>query len=322
MRPGLAWSWESAGLGAAYALPAAVVAVNDPRLGVAVAVGVLPAAIVGLPPRRRGRLVLILVGALTGLPMVVGGVLASVPVLAVLAIWGLAVGAAALAARSLAGQVAMVLSLPMIGVGLSYSDVGTAAGLAALMVLGSLYACLVSMLWPERSGPRERPPLATAPTIAYGLRLGAAGASAAAIGFLLDFEHVGWACAAALLVMRPAAEMQRLRSSGRILAVAVGALAAVALVRLQPAEAWYGLAVLVTIAAAAGTRESRWYVTPAFTTFLVFVLLLYSNPDQAGWRLGERLDETILGVALAYLFGLGLPALAARRAQRKTLTAR
>jgi hypothetical protein len=47
-------------------------------------------------------------------------------------------------------------------------------------------------------------------------------------------------------------------------------------------------------------------------TFLVFVLLLYSNPDQAGWRLGE----TVLGVALAYLFGLGLPALAARRAQR------
>jgi len=287
-----------------------------------VAVGVLPAAIVGLPPRRRGRLALILVGALTGLPMVVGGVLASVPALAVAAIWGLAVGAAALAARSLAGQVAMVLALPMIGVGLSYSDVGTAAGLAGLMVLGSLYACLVSMLWPEQSGPRERPPLSTAPTIAYGIRLGAAGASAAAIGFLFSFEHVGWACAAALLVMRPAAEMQRLRSSGRILAVAVGALVAVALVRLQPAEAWYGLAVLVTIAAAAGTRESRWYVTPAFTTFLVFVLLLYSSPDQAGSRLGERLGETVLGVALAYFFGLALPALAARRAPRRWLRAR
>ena len=48
---------------------------------------------------------------------------------------------------------------------------------------------------------------------------------AAAIGFILDLEHVGWACAAALLVMRPSADMQRLRSAGRILAVAIGALA-------------------------------------------------------------------------------------------------
>jgi hypothetical protein len=315
-RGGLAWSWKSAALGGAYALPAAAAAAGDPRLGVALAVGVLPAAIVGLPPRRRGRLVLVLVGALTGLPMAVGGLLASVPALAVAAIWGLAVGAAALAARSLAGQIAMVLSLPMIGVGLSYSSLGTAVGVAGLIVLGSVYACLVSMLWPERSGPRERRPLAAAPTIGYGIRLGAAGAVAAALGFLLDLEHVGWATAAALLVMRPVAEMQRLRSAGRIVAVAVGALVAVALVRLQPAHAWYAVAILVTIACAAATRESRWYVTPAFTTFLVFVLLLYSNPDQAGWRLGERLGETVLGVALAYLFGLALPAWTARRAQR------
>src|SRR5436305_12248728 len=70
------------------------------------------------------------------------------------------------------------------------------------------------MIWPERTvaasaGARTKP---TGPTLAFGVRLGAAGATAAAIGFLLDLEHVGWACAAALLVMRPAPEMQRLRS--------------------------------------------------------------------------------------------------------------
>jgi uncharacterized membrane protein YccC len=53
-----------------------------------------------------------------------------------------------------------------------------------------------------------------------------------ALGLILDLEHVGWACAAALLVMRPAAEMQRLRSVGRILAVAAGAFAGIGLVRL------------------------------------------------------------------------------------------
>ncbi len=303
---GLSWDWVDAALGASYALPAALVALDDPARGLALAVGVLPAAILGLPAKRRGRLALIALGVLTGVPMLVGGILAGVPVVAVIAIGLLGVGAALLAARSRVGQIAMVLSLPMVAVGLSYSDVGKAAGLAALMVAGSIFACAVSMLWPERQRPPERPP-ATAPTLEYGIRLGAAGASAAAIGFILGLEHVGWACAAALLVMRPAADMQRLRSVGRILAVAVGALLAVWFVRLQPDAGGYALAALAAVAAAAGTHRSRWYVTAGFTTFLVFLLLLHSDPGSADSRFAERLLETALGVGIAYLFGLALP---------------
>jgi hypothetical protein len=308
----LAWSWADALLGAAYAIPAAVVASGDPGRGAALAVGVLPAAIIGLPPSRRGRLMIVALGVLTGVPMLIGGLLASVPVIAVAAVGGLGIGAALLAARSRFGQIAMVLSLPMVGVGLSYSEVGKAAGLAGLMVAGSLFACLVSMAWPER--PAWPAPVGGAgpkPTLGYGIRLAAAGASAAAIGFILGLEHVGWACAAALLVMRPAAEMQRLRSVWRIAAVAVGATAAIVLIHLEPADAWFGLVVLGVIAAAAATRGSRWYVTPAFTTFLVFLLLLNGDPQNSASRFNERLWETILGVGLAYLFGLALPALAA-----------
>jgi uncharacterized membrane protein YccC len=145
------------------------------------------------------------------------------------------------------------------------------------------------------------------------VRLGAAGATAAAIGFLLDLEHVGWACAAGLLVMRPSADMQRLRSAGRILAVAAGALAGAALVRLHPPAGVYSVALIAALAAAAATRRSRWYVTSAFTTLLVFLLLLYSDPQTATKRFNERLLETLLGVAIAYLYGLALPALAQRQ---------
>jgi uncharacterized membrane protein YccC len=192
----------------------------------------------------------------------------------------------------------MTLSLPMVGVGLSYPGLGKAAGVAGLMVLGSIFACLVSMFWPERPSP-VAPADWVKPTIGYGVRLGAAGATAAAIGFLLDLEHVGWACAAALLVMRPTAEMQRLRSVGRIVAVAGGALAAIALVRLSPPAAVYSLAAVAAIAACGATHRSRWYVTPAFTTFLVFLLLLYSRPQDAASRFSERVLETVLGVAVA-----------------------
>jgi uncharacterized membrane protein YccC len=213
--------------------------------------------------------------------------------------------------RPAIGRIAMVLSLPMVGIGLSYSDIGTAVGLAALMVVGSLYACAISMLWPER--PPAARPSPPAPPRDYGPRLAAAGASAAAVGFIFDLEHVGWATAAALLVMRPQAEMQRLRSAGRLIAVAVGATAAIALIHLRPGGGWYALAVVVTIAGAAATRAGRWYVTPAFTTFLVFVLLLYADPGESRWRFNERLVETAIGVGLAYLFGLLLPALRDRR---------
>lgn len=300
-----------AAFAAVCTLPAAAVIVSDVPRGFAYAVGVLPAALVGVAPTRHGRLAIVALGVLTGIPMFIGGVLAGVPVLAVAAIALLGVGTAALAARSRIGLIAMTLSLPMVGIGLSYDGLSEAAAVSGLIVAGSVGAFLISMLWPARAPASEaRAPAPPGPTLGYGVRLGAAGATAAAIGFPLDFDHVGWACAAALLVMRPAAEMQQLRSAGRVLAVAAGALAAIGLVRLAPPVGWYAVAAVAAVAAAAATHPSRWYVTPAFTTFLVFVLLLYSDPGDAGSRFGERLGETVLGVALAYLFGLALPALA------------
>ena len=117
--------------------------------------------------------------------------------------------------------------------------------------------------------------------------------------------------------MRPAPEMQRLRSVGRILAVAAGALAGIALVRLDPPMGVYAVAAVAAIAGAGGTHRSRWYVTSAFTTFLVFLLLLSADPGDAAARFGERVGETVLGVGLAYLYGLALPALAQRLARRR-----
>jgi uncharacterized membrane protein YccC len=109
--------------------------------------------------------------------------------------------------------------------------------------------------------------------------------------------------------MRPAGEMQRLRSVGRIASVIVGAVVAVALVQVAPPAAVYSLAVIGAVAGAAAMHGGRWYVVPAFTTFLVFLLLLYSDPQDATSRFGERVLETLLGVGIAYLFGLVLPAL-------------
>src|SRR5829696_6689236 len=115
---GLVWEWSPAALGALYALPAAIVVLDDRSRGLALAVGVLPAAIIGLAPTRRGRFATVVLGACVGVPMFVGGLLSGVPVLAVASIAVLGVVSALLAARSRFGQIVMSLSLPMVGVGL------------------------------------------------------------------------------------------------------------------------------------------------------------------------------------------------------------
>jgi len=309
-RSGLAWVWSDALLGLVYALPAAGVALHDVTKGAAFAVGIVPPAVMGLRPLRKGRRATAVLGLLVGLPMVLGSLLAHAPVLAVAGLFAAGIGAVVLAQRSRAGTIALSLALPMIGVGLSYTELGTAVGLAAIMVGGALYATAASMAWPERPPPPTPVAPPPVPTTSYGVLVGAAGASAAAIGFLLDLDHVGWACAAALLVIRPAAEMQEIRSVGRIASVVLGALAAIGVVRLDPAAVWFALAFLLVGATVSATHTSRWYITSAFTTFLVFVLLLYGNVADAGSRFGERVVETVLGVALACLFGLVVPEVA------------
>ncbi len=259
---------------------------------------------VGLAPTRRARLNLIPLGLLAGLPMILGTLLANVPVVAVLALGVLGPLAAMAGARSKPGMLVMTISLPMVAVGLSYTELSDVIGLSSLIIGGSAYAALLSLLWPERAAVQEAAHQATKPDLNYGLRLGAAGALAAAIGFALDLQHVGWACAAALLVMRPAADMLRLRGAGRILSVATGSILAIGLVLLDPRNVGYAVAALIVVTLAAATNRSRWYLTAGFTTFMVFVLLLQSDPSQSGFRFEERLIETAAGVGIAYLFGV------------------
>jgi uncharacterized membrane protein YccC len=179
-----------------------------------------------------------------------------------------------------------------------------------LFTLGSVYAWLVSLPWPEQ--PAVQPPGKTGmpgwrPMLDYGIRVGLAGAVCAAGGFALDLDHVGWPTAAALLVMRPAKEMQQLRSIGRPISVCVGALVAIGLIEIGASEAALAAATALAVIAATATVGSSWYITPLFTTLLVFLLMLYGAPQQASGRFWERITETLAGVAVAYFFGLLVP---------------
>ncbi len=248
-QPNLTWSTSSALRGAAYALPAVAVLLQvDVTAGLAMALGTIPAAVVPLAPRRRKRYVAAVIGALAGAAMLTGALLAAAGAwVAVPALFLLAVASAQLAARRPFGVYVMSLCVPLVGAGLSFDEVAAAAALALAFASGAVYAWVVSLLWPETAvgGPaagsaRAHGPARQALMLDYGVRLGLAGAVCAAIGFALDLEHVGWAVTAALIVMRPSPEVQRLRSIGRLASVSLGALAAIAVVETTPSDAVLG----------------------------------------------------------------------------------
>ena len=132
-RPAIAWHRGTAVLAAVYGLPAATVAFARVPTAFALAVGVIPAAAVGLLPTRRARWLIVVVGGLTGLSMLLGSLLAETPWLAVPAIVALGVGAAWLARRARVGSLMLNLSVPMVGAGLSFPSVSAGAELALAM---------------------------------------------------------------------------------------------------------------------------------------------------------------------------------------------
>jgi hypothetical protein len=317
----LVWSWSLALLGALCSVPAVIVTVSQPSRGLALAFGVLPAAAVGIQGARRRRYTTLIPGVAIGACLTLGAALATHAALAISGVFLLALGSAMLAPRP-AGRLLMVLALPMVGAGLSFTDVATAAELAGLMVLGSVYGWLLTLAWPERPAHVRAPPATPSrgALLDYGIRLGLAGALCTGVGFALDLDHKGWATAACLLVMRPTPEMTRLRGAGRALAVTSGALVACLLARADPPSAVLALTVSGALIGLAATRPSRWYVTGGFTTFLVISLLLYGNPQLAQSRFDERVLETLLGVGVALIFGVAIPVLRTRvrRSARST----
>ena len=314
--PAIRWVWSAALRGVVLAIPSAIVATDSPKHAAVFAIGLVPATSVPLPPTRRDRFKSAALGAMSGASLLAGALLAVWPPLAVVGIFVLAVVFSRAAVGRPLGAIALSLCLPLVGIGFSFTDLGTAAGLALVMVLGSAYGLVISMLWPagravELSGVFVPPPRAL--MVRFGYLAGTAGAICAAVGFALDLEHVGWATGAALLVMRPATRLQEERSFARIVDVIVGAAVAIALITLE-APAWaYSVSVVVAVVCVTATAGSRWYVMPAFTTFLVFLMLLVDSPDEASSRFWERTLETAFGVGIAALLGFFVPYLLDRK---------
>jgi hypothetical protein len=323
----IAWSWRNALFGALLAsVGTVVIATGHVTTGLPLLFGALPAAIIGLLPTRKARRLLVVIGVLFGLSMMAGSFVAQWWWLAVPAMFLFGLGGALLAARSPLGLLALSLCVPLAGIGLSYAGLKNSVGVALTIIVGSLVAYGWSLLLPEFA-PTPRKPgelLSADEAVDYGIRLGLTGATAAAVGYAFGADYIGWICGSALLVMRPAADMQKLRSAGRILSVLVGAFAASWLLGHDLSPVAIALVAGGSLIIASVTRASRWYITPAFSTFLVFWSCSTATPqEQASPTASTNVSsKTISGVTIAYVFGLLIPKLRSAHPKARSRVAR
>jgi uncharacterized membrane protein YccC len=305
------WSGRGAAYGLFLAGPGAIViATGHVKPGVELLVGTLVAAIIGVQPSRAKRKAMLVVGLLFAVSISLGALLATEPWLAVPGIAVVAMAAAHAAVDKPLGIVAMNLCLPIMGIGFSY-DVAAAVGFGLLILVGTIYGYLVSLAFEEYPPARapEQGVLSRDDARRYGLVLALTAFTSALAGFTLNVDRPGWVVGAALLVIRPSHELQRIRSIGRIVAVYIGALLAAPLIVFGASDWVFALAAPAALIGVAATHTSRWYISAGFTTFLVIILLTYGESGSTRHFVVERTAETLIGVGIAYFFGLVVPSI-------------
>jgi hypothetical protein len=315
------WDRSDALRGLICALPGAVVAALwSVPFGGALALGTIIVALLGVPPREQGRSRVLTAGLVFAGAYAVGAVIVSNGVIAVAGLAAACYACVLLATRGGLGRVVGSFAAPALALGMNH-PAPDGFLLAGTFVVGSLWATLVTVIWPDRfsTTPAPRPP--AGPTIdvrTYAVSFALAGAIGLVIGLWLDLVHVAWSAGAALLIMRPAPGQTRGRAVQRIVATFAGITLAVGIAAFGPSDLAIAVVVALAIAGVVATRGSDWYVTSAGTGLIGLLLSSLSGTDALTSTYQERLLETAIGAALAILFGLVVPELIARRSRARS----
>ena len=301
--------------GLVFAAPAVpIAAVANVSLGVVFALGMLPVAMLGLPPTRPARLKLFAVGILFAGFYAAGCVVGKVSLLAIAAMFVVAGGSALVAAsHHKAAALLPALATPAFALGMNH-PAPDGFKLAAMFLAGAAWTTLVDVLWPLpdpadlAQRPQQPPPRSHDPSRrtvrTYALLFAAAAAIGIAVAYALDLSHPAWAGAAAVFIMRPDPNLVTSRAIGRVCATIAGVLLAALLYQHGIGEAAIIVIAVCTVAAMVATRSSHWYVTAAGSGLVVLLISGVSSTEAFEHAFSDRIFETLLGAALALLLGV------------------
>lgn len=313
--PGIAWDWNGAARGALSALPGGAIVLGDLTLGILIALGSLIVAMLGVPPSRRSRPRLGLVGVAFAAAYSLGSMLALSDVVAVVGLVVLAYLGVVASVRLPAARLLPAILLPALALGMNHPAPGGLVA-AGVMLAGAAWATVITYAWPVSQPPtvnatavEAAPPHRRAGRLAriWAFLFAAAAGIGLVLGYVLDFTHVAWSAAAAMFIMRPEPGLLASRAVGRVLATFAGVIAAGLIIRRGPAEIAIAVLVVAAIAAMVAVRTSRWYVAPAGSALIVLLLSGATSRSAFDISFAERLVETAIGAALALAFGIAVP---------------
>jgi len=149
---GITWDWSGAARGALSALPGGAIVLADVTLGVVVALGSLVVAMLGVPPVRKHRARLGLVGLGFAAAYALGSVLGLWSVAAIAGLVVLAYLGAEVSVRKPAARLLPALLLPALALEMNHPAPGGLVA-AGVMLAGCAWATVATYAWPESQPP-------------------------------------------------------------------------------------------------------------------------------------------------------------------------
>lgn len=214
-----------------------LILIGETTFGLLMTPSILPIALLGAGSEiKKARIRLLTTAAVGPVLLILGSILG---VSAIAAIVGLGVGsffAGRYGAKTHFGMLLPFLLLPLFTVGISVEP-QRAVGIAPILLAGSLWAALVTIIWPLSSKsfassssssssatPLDRPD--DSELKLYAIKLGIGVSIATLLVYVLNFQHVGWAPTAVAIILRPQQDLIKRRGLGRMAGTFLGILIA------------------------------------------------------------------------------------------------
>lgn len=214
-----------------------LILIGETTFGLLMTPSILSIALLGAGSEiKKARIRLLTTAAVGPVLLILGSILG---VSAIAAIVGLGVGsffAGRYGAKTHFGMLLPFLLLPLFTVGISVEP-QRAVGIAPILLAGSLWAALVTIIWPLSSKsfassssssssatPLDRPD--DSELKLYAIKLGIGVSIATLLVYVLNFQHVGWAPTAVAIILRPQQDLIKRRGLGRMAGTFLGILIA------------------------------------------------------------------------------------------------
>lgn len=153
------------------------------------------------------------------------------------------------------------------------------------------------------------------PVLRHALRTGLAFGCAYALALVLPWSaHPHWLVLSVAVVLRGNLAQTLVRRNQRVGGTLLGCLLVVGLARL-PVVPWQGLVFLLAVGTAHAFVVRRYWLAAAAATVMALLQAQLMHP-AGGLAVAERVADTVLGAALAWLFSYVLPAWERRQLPR------